>query len=138
MTGPAERAGALPEVPGSKERGAAAAPSISAFGMSARKRDGLPVQSRRCRTQLSCSERTIRNFVWDRDDQVVVKQSSERMANCALAAVHFLAGIFHSFIVLFKTGESSLRAASSVGKWPRALTARRSLAFKASMNPWCK
>src|SRR3954454_15448067 len=76
---------------------------------------------------------TIRNFVWDCDDQVVVKRSSKRMANCALAAVHSLAGIFHSFMVRFKTRKSSLRAASSVGKWPRALTARRSLAFSASM-----
>src|SRR4051812_20896487 len=56
LTDRTERAGALPAVPRSADNGAAAAPSISAFGISARKRDGLPAQSRRCRTQLSCSE----------------------------------------------------------------------------------
>src|SRR4051794_31517731 len=63
---------------------------------------------------------TVRNFVWDRDDQVAVKRSSKRMANWALAAVHSLAGILHSLAARFKTRNSSLRAASSVGKWPRA------------------
>jgi transposase len=42
-------------------------------------------------------------------------------------------GMVHSFSVLFKTRYSSLSAASSVGKWPRARTALRSLAFSASM-----
>jgi hypothetical protein len=60
---------------------------------------------------------TVRNFVWDHDDQVAMKRSSKRMANCALAA-------------RFKTRNSSFSTASSVGKWPRARTARRSLAFK--------
>src|SRR3954463_13428495 len=83
---------------------------------------------------LKAASGTIWNFVWDRGDQAVVKRSSKRMANCALAVVHSLAGIFPSFMVRFKTRKSSLRAASSVGKWPRALTARRSLAFKASIE----
>ena len=77
---------------------------------------------------------TVRNFVWDRDDQVVVKRSSKRMANCALAAVHSLAGILHSLAARFKTRNNSFSTALSVGKWPRALTARRSLAFRASME----
>jgi hypothetical protein len=72
--------------------------------------------------------------VWDRDDRVAVKRSSKRMANCALAAVHSLAGILHSLAARFKTRNSSLRTASSVGKWPRARTARRNLAFRASME----
>jgi transposase len=77
---------------------------------------------------------TVRNFVWDRDDQVAVKRSSNRMANCALAAVHSLAGILHSLAARFKTRNSSFSTASSVGKWPRARMARRSLAFRASME----
>ena len=47
---------AMNSVPRLADRCAVAAPSIRAFGISARKRDGLPAQSRRCRTQLSCSE----------------------------------------------------------------------------------
>jgi hypothetical protein len=39
----------------------------------------------------------------------------------------------HCFSVRFKTRKMSFMAASSVGKWPLARTARRSLAFRASM-----
>jgi hypothetical protein len=39
----------------------------------------------------------------------------------------------HSFSVLFKTRNNSFSAASSVGKCPLARTARRNLAFNASM-----
>ena len=46
---------------------------------------------------------------------------------------HSRGGILHSFSERFKTRYSSFVAASSVGKWPLALTARRNLAFKASM-----
>src|SRR3712207_3310977 len=37
-------------------------------------------------------EGTVRNSVWDRAGWIVVKRSSKRMANCALAAVHSRAG----------------------------------------------
>jgi hypothetical protein len=46
---------------------------------------------------------------------------------------HSFAGIFHSFSARFKTRKSSLVTLSSFGKWPLVLTARRSLAFRASM-----
>jgi hypothetical protein len=54
------------------------------------------------------TEGPTRNFVWDRDDQVVAKRSSKRMANCGLAAVHPLAGIFHSFMVRSRTRKKQL------------------------------
>lgn len=47
---------------------------------------------------------------------------------------HSRGGMIHSFSERFKTRKSSFIAASSVGKWPRALTARRSLEFNASMG----
>ncbi len=47
--------------------------------------------------------------------------------------VHSRGGIFHSFSARFNTRKSSFSAASSVGKWPLARTARRSFAFSASM-----
>jgi hypothetical protein len=50
-----------------------------------------------------------------------------------LASAHSRAGILHSFSARFKTRKSSFSTASSVGKWPLALTARRSLALSASM-----
>src|SRR5215211_7046909 len=71
--------------------------------------------------------------VWDRVDQVMAKRSSKRMANCALAAVHSRAGILHCLAARFKTRNSSFSTASSVGKWPRARTARRSFECSASM-----
>ena len=81
---------------------------------------------------------TVRNFVWERaadHDQATarVKRSPNRTANWALAMAHSRDGIFQAFSARFKTRNSSLVAASSVGKWPRVRTARRSLAFKASM-----
>ena len=63
----------------------------------------------------------------------LVKRSPKRMANWALAMVHSRGGMIHSFSERFKTRNSSFVAASSVGKWPLARTARRSLAFRASM-----
>ena len=47
--------------------------------------------------------------------------------------VHSRGGIFHSFSDRFKIRKSSLVAASSLGKCPLTLTARRSLEFKASI-----
>ena len=63
----------------------------------------------------------------------LVKRSPKRMANCALAMVHSRGGMIHAFSARCNTRNSSLMAASSVGKWPLACTARRSLAFKASI-----
>src|SRR4051794_16455693 len=65
--------------------------------------------------------------------QAARKRSSNRIANCALAIAHSRGGILHSFSARFKTRKRSLRALSSLGKWPRVLTARRSLAFRASI-----
>ncbi|MBC4019433.1 winged helix-turn-helix domain-containing protein, partial [Siccirubricoccus deserti] len=38
----------------------------------------------------------VRNFVWDGVGQVMANRSWKRMANCALAALHSLCGIFQS------------------------------------------
>jgi hypothetical protein len=46
---------------------------------------------------------------------------------------HSRGDMIHSFSERFKTRKRSLVAASSLGKWPLALTARRSLEFSASM-----
>jgi hypothetical protein len=62
-----------------------------------------------------------------------VKRSPNKMANWALASDHSRAGMVHSFSDLFKTKNSNFIAASSVGKWPRARMARRSLEFSASI-----
>jgi len=59
--------------------------------------------------------------------------SPKSTANCALATAHSLGGIFHSFSERFKIRKISLAAASSLGKWPRVLTARRILEFRASI-----
>ena len=62
-----------------------------------------------------------------------VKRSPKRTANCDLAMDHSRGGMIHSFSERFKTRKRSLVAASSLGKWPLARTARRSLAFSASI-----
>src|SRR4051794_29402631 len=62
-----------------------------------------------------------------------VKRSPKRTANWALAIAHAAGGIIHSFSARFKTRNRSFSAASSVGKWPLALTARRSLELSASI-----
>ena len=63
-----------------------------------------------------------------------VKRSSNRMASWAFAITHSLGGIFHSFAARFNTRNRSLSALSSEGKCPLVLTARRSLAFKLSIE----
>ena len=89
---------------------------------------------RKAVADLTLDKRICQEFcVWDRVDQVMAKRSSKRMANCALAAAHSLRGIFQSFEARFNTRYSSFSAASSCGKWPRARTARRSLALSDSM-----
>src|SRR3982751_3760733 len=62
-----------------------------------------------------------------------VKRSPKRTANCDLAMDHSRGGMIHSFSERFKTRKRSLVVASSLGKWPLARTARRSLAFSASI-----
>jgi hypothetical protein len=64
----------------------------------------------------------------------LAKRSPKRMANWAFAMAHSRGGKIHSFSARCNTRNSSLMAASSVGKCPRALTARRSLAFNAYME----
>src|SRR5271154_2060836 len=63
----------------------------------------------------------------------VVKRSPNRTANCDLAMDHSRGGMIHSFSERFKTRKRSVVAASSLGKWPLARTARRSLELSASM-----
>ena len=63
----------------------------------------------------------------------LVKRSPKRTANWALAMDHSRGGMIHSFSERFKTRKRSFVAASSLGKWPLARTARRSLEFSASM-----
>ncbi len=54
-------------------------------------------------------------------------------ANCVFASAHSRGGGFHSAVARFKTKYNSFVAASSEGKCPLVLTARRSLEFSASM-----
>jgi hypothetical protein len=62
-----------------------------------------------------------------------VKRSPNRTANWDLAMDHSRGGMIHCFSERFKTRKRSLVAASSLGKWPLARTARRSLEFSASI-----
>jgi len=84
--------------------------------------------SRECLNFRVCS-------VGQRSDHAMalVKRSPNKTANWALAMDHSRGGMVHSFSARFKAKNSSFNAASSLGKWPRARTARRSLAFSASM-----
>src|SRR3954467_4488531 len=80
----------------------------------------------------------VRNSVYGRavepqPARAFVKRSPKRTANWALAIAHAAGGIPPSFSARFKTRNRSFRAASSVGKWPLTLTARRSLESSASM-----
>src|SRR6476659_2788006 len=61
------------------------------------------------------------------------KRSLNITANCVFASNHSRGGRFQSAAAWFKTKYSSLAAASSDGKWPLVLMARRSLEFSASM-----
>src|SRR5208337_4172737 len=58
---------------------------------------------------------------------------SNMIANCAFAMAHSRGGILHSFCARFNTRKRSFSALSSVGKWPRARTALRNLAFNDSI-----
>ncbi len=62
-----------------------------------------------------------------------VKRSPNRTANCDLAMAHLRGGMIHAFSEWFKTRKRSFVAASLLGKWPRALTARRSVELSASI-----
>jgi hypothetical protein len=50
-----------------------------------------------------------------------------------MAIAHSRGGVLRSRSARFKTRSKGYNAASSLGKWPRVLTARRSFAFRASM-----
>lgn len=63
-----------------------------------------------------------------------VKGSPKRTANCAWAIAPSRGGMFHAFPQRFKTSKRGFSAASSVGKCPLALTARRSLQVRASIQ----
>jgi len=76
----------------------------------------------------------VRGWAVQHDQAIArVKRSPKRTANWALAIHHWRGGMIHSFSDRFKTRKRSFVAASSLGKWPLALTARRSLEFNASM-----
>ena len=64
---------------------------------------------------------------------VLVKRSPKRTVNWDLAMAHSRGGMIHAVSERFKTRKRSLVAASSLGKWLLALTARRSLELSASM-----
>src|SRR4051794_14984066 len=89
--------------------------------------------------RIKTDKGTVRNSVYGRAVErhqpamALVKRSPKRTANWALAIAHAPGGILHSFSARFKTRNRSFRAASSVGKWPLALTARRSFELSASM-----
>src|SRR5205823_13064513 len=85
------------------------------------------------RGEGDCQEFRARLSGLTDQSMAAVKRSPKRTANCDLAMDHSRGGMIHSFSDRFKTRKRSLVAASSVGKWPLALTARRSLAFSASM-----
>ena len=61
------------------------------------------------------------------------KRSLNMTANWVFASNHSRGGRFQSAAAWFKTKYSSFAAASSDGKWPLVLTARRSLEFSASI-----
>jgi transposase InsO family protein len=61
------------------------------------------------------------------------KRSLNMTANCVFASDHSRGGRFQSAAAWFKTRYSSFAAASSEGKWPLVLTARRSFEFSASI-----
>src|SRR3954454_9272255 len=89
--------------------------------------------SDRQKVAWDCQEFRARLSGLTDQSMAAVKRSPKRTANCDLAMDHSRGGMIHSFSDRFKTRKRSLVAASSVGKWPLALTARRSLAFSASM-----
>jgi hypothetical protein len=109
------------------------------------RRDGANVLARHWIEEIATattaslpSDGTVRNSVYGRavESQPAmawVKRSPKRTANWALAIAHSRGGILHAFSARFKTRKRSFIAASSVGKWPLARTARRSLEFSASM-----
>lgn len=85
------------------------------------------------KAQRDCQEFRVGRRIEDQAAIDFVKRSPKRMANWALAMAHSRGAILHSFSERFKTRNRSFMAASSLGKWPRALTARHSLEFSASI-----
>ena len=61
------------------------------------------------------------------------KRSSNCVANWALAACYEIGGFFQCAWTLRSTSQMSLVAASSLGKWPRILTALRTWALRLSI-----
>src|SRR5205085_1853448 len=85
---------------------------------------------------LAAGDGTVRNSVYGRAVEpqpamALVKRSPKRTANWAFAIARSAGGILHSLSARFKTRNRSFIAASSVGKWPLARTARRSLELSA-------
>jgi hypothetical protein len=81
---------------------------------------------------------TIRNFVRggavaNNQAMAIVQRSPNRTANWALAMEHSRGGMIPCFSARFNTRKRSVAAASSVGKWPLARTARRRVELSASI-----
>ena len=83
--------------------------------------------------ERDCLEFRVGQRVNDQAAMAFEKRSPKRMANRALSMPNSRGPIFHSFSERFQTRKRSSSAGSSEGKWPLARTARRSLAFCASM-----
>src|SRR5438105_4007062 len=91
----------------------------------------VPSTHMRCRRD--CQEFRARLSGLTDQSMARVKRSPKRTANRALAIHHSRGGMIPSFSARFKTRKSNFIAASSLGKWPLALTARRSLELSASI-----
>ena len=79
-------------------------------------------RNRKGTVRISVCGRAVKHYA----AMALMKRSPNRTANWALAMDHSRGGIFHVFSDRFKIRYSSLVAASSLGKCPLALTARRS------------
>src|SRR5271154_5044584 len=95
--------------------------------------DALPEDMPGLRAAGDCREFRAQRGGSTDQAMAVVKRSPNRTANCDLAMDHSRGGMIHSFSERFKTRKRSFVAASSLGKCPLALTARRSLEFSASI-----
>src|SRR5271169_1001647 len=84
-----------------------------------------------CSIIRDCQEFRARRGGSTDQAMAVVKRSPNRTANWDLAMAHSRGGMIHSFSERFNTRKRSLVAASSLGKWPLARTARRSVGQRA-------
>jgi len=86
----------------------------------------LPCRTGHCRSRSSICGGSLKGG-WE------INRGKREFVHCAFAMAHSRGGIFHSFCAKFNTRKRSFSALSSVGKWPRARTALRNLAFNESI-----